>query len=316
MAPPDERIPDDAARAIWLRAAHLQAEAERRAEERAREIPAGATEGDGDADGLRAEDVRAAAEEVGIAPEYVQIALAEAAVAGRPTAASSRLDTRASDFLLGAHGRTIEATALVRGDVDVVSAAVLQVFCGHPCLLQAGEVVDLPGTSGRVIVFNVPKFDWGATANPPFVEKASVVLLRQVHVAIRPLADDPSTCEVVAAGDLQPGMRSRWRLSAATTVAAGAAGGAAGAVAGAATMAGALVALPVLAGVGLAGGAAVGSWVLTYRYYRKLLIAALQETLGLLPTAVRALSPNDRRRSRHLADADERSRLPAPEGRG
>src|SRR5690606_20747364 len=121
---------------------------------------------------------------------------------------------------------------------------------------------------------------------------------------------------VVAAGDLQPGMRSRWRLSAATSAAASAAGGAAGAVVGAATMAGALVALPVLAGVGLAGGAAVGSWVLTYRSYRKLLIAALQETLGLLPTAVRALGPNDRSRSRYEADEDDRSRLPAPEGRG
>lgn len=289
MSPPDDRIPDEAARAIWLRAAHLQAEAERRAEDRAREIPAETAGDDPDAEGLRADDVRAAAEEVGIAPEFVQIALAEAAAAGRSGPASSRLDAWASDFLLGADRRTVEASAMVRGSVEAVSSAVLQVFCGHPCLLQAGEVADLP--AGRVIVFNVPKFDWGATANPPFVETTSVLLLRQLHVAIRPRSDDPSTCEVVVAGNLDPGMRSRWRLSAVTSAAAGAGGGVlGGGIAASAGVGAALLALPALLGIGVAGGGAVGVWAWSFRYYRRRVIEALEESLRLLPTAARVLA--------------------------
>src|SRR5690606_24367892 len=68
-----------------------------------------------------------------------------------------------------------------------------------------GEVAELPGSAGRVIVFNVPKYDWSATANPPFVEKASIIGLRQLHVAVRPVDGDPAECEVVVAGDLHAG---------------------------------------------------------------------------------------------------------------
>lgn len=289
MPPSGDRIPDEAARAIWGRAAHLQAEAERRLEERTRRLAGQQDDPPSDGDGLRPDQVRLAAEEAGIAPEFVQIALAEAAAATDRVSPATRGDLLGARYFLGSTRHSIEVTAVVPGSVDTVSAATLQVFSGHPCLLQTGEVAEI-ASSGRVLVFNVPKYDWGATANPPFVEKASMIGLRQLHVAIQPLPEDPSRCEVVVAGDLRPGMRGRWRWSAATSVGAGAVGGAAGAGLAASVMAGALLALPALVGAAAVGGAAVAAWAASYRFYRNQVEAALQQSVQLLPTTARAIA--------------------------
>jgi hypothetical protein len=289
----NDRIPEDAARAIWRRAAQLQAEAESRVEERARKIPA-TTRANPEGDGLQLDAVRSAAEEAGISPEFVQIALAEAAASGRPAPAVAQRDILGSRIFLGAPRRTIEVATTIQGSVGAVSAACLHVFSAHPCQLQAGEVAELPSTSGRVIVFNVPKFDWSATANAPFVEKAAAVGLKQLHVAIRPLVGDPSTCEVVVAGDLYPGMRVGWRWSAATSLGAGAVGGAVGFGVASSAVAGALLALPALLGAGVLGGAMVGAWVVTYRYYLGKVVGSLKETLELLPAALRTAAHQGR----------------------
>lgn len=285
-----DRISEEAARSIWRRAAQLQAEAERRLEESHR-LPATTEPGLSRTDGLHPDDVRAAGEEAGISPEFVQIALAEVSASRGPSSAMTRQDVLGARLFLGATRHTIEATRTVQGSVDSVSAAVLQVFSGHPCLLQAGEVAELPSWSGRVIVFNVPKYDWSATANPPFVEKAAMIGLRQLHVAVRPLllGDEP-TCEVVVAGDLHPGMRTRWRWSAATSVGATAAGGAAGVGLAASAIAGALLIVPAVLGAAVISGASVGAWALGYRYYRGAVEASLQDSLQLLPAAVRAVA--------------------------
>jgi eukaryotic-like serine/threonine-protein kinase len=282
-----DRIPEDAARAIWLRAAELQAEAERRLEERARQIPAVTGDDDSESEGLRPEDVRAAAEEAGISPEFVQIALAEAAAASQQWSPTTRWDAAGSRFFLGAPPRTIELSATVPGSIDTVSAACLQAFSGHPCLLQAGEVAELSSTSGRVIVFNVPKFDWMVSANPAFVENAAYVGLKQLHVAMRPLDVEPPACDVVVAGDLHAGLRSRWRWSAATSAGVGAAGGAAGMAVAGSVLAGAL---PALLAAALLGGAAIAGATMFYGYYRTQVEKALRQTLQLLPAATRAMT--------------------------
>jgi hypothetical protein len=286
----DDRISEEAARAVWRRAAQLQAEAERRLDENLRRIPRGAATDPLESTGLHPDEVRAAGEEAGISPEFVQIALAEAAAAKAPSSPMASADVVGAKLFLGATRRTIEATATVQGSLDTVSAAVLQVFSGHPCLLQAGEVAELPSWAGRVIVFNVPKFDWIASANPPFVEKASTIGLKQLHVAVRPLPVEPPACEVVVAGDLHAGMQSRWRWSAATSVGAGAAGSVAGAGIAATAIAGALLIVPAVVGAVAIGGATVGAWALTYRYYRSQVEGALQQSLQLLPATARAVA--------------------------
>lgn len=313
MPSSDDRVSEEVARAIWRRAAQLQAEAERRLEENLHRIPSGTGTDPLASSGLHPDDVRAAGEEAGISPEFVQIALAEAAASNAPSLPMARPDVLGAKLFLGATRHTIEATATVQGSVDTVSAAALQVFSGHPCLLQAGEVAELPSWSGRVIVFNVPKFDWIATANPPFVEKASMIGLKQLHTAVRPLPVEPTACEVVVAGDLHPGMRSRWRWSAATSVGAGAAGGAAGAGLAGSAIAGALLIIPALLGAVAISGAAVGAWALAYRYYRSQVEEALKQSLQLLPSTARAVAANQGGREparRDLPSAEQRHPRP------
>lgn len=305
-----DRISEEAARAIWRRAAQLQAEAERRLEDRAHGLPVLHGGEPPERDGLDRDHVRIAAEEAGIAPEFVQIAMAEAAASPGPVSPETRADLLGARFFLGSSDRTLEVSAIVPEGLDTVSAASLQVFCGHPCLLQAGEVAEMPTSSGRVIVFNVPKYDWSATANPPFVEKASVIGLTQLHVAIRPLPDDPSACEVVVAADLRPGMRQRWRWSAATSLGASAVGGAAGAGLAVSVVAGALLALPALLGAAALSGAAAAAWAAGYRYYRGQVEASLKESLQILPAAARAIAAHQGARD------PARRELPSPRERG
>ncbi len=251
-------------------------------------------------EGLHPDEVRAAGEEAGISPEFVQIALAEASASGEASSAIARHDLVGARLFLGTTRRTIEATTTVHGSVDTISAAVFQVFSGHPCLLQTGEVAELP--SGRVIVFNVPKYDWSTTANLPFVEKAAMIGLKQLHVAVRPLPAIVATCEVVVAGDLHPGMRTGWRWSAATSVGATAVGGAAGVGMAASAIAGALLVVPAILGAAVLSGAAVGAWRLGYSYYRAAVEEALKESLGLLPATVRAVSSTQGGREPPLRD--------------
>lgn len=300
------RIPDEEARAIWRRAAQLQAEAERRVEERVRQLPARSSR-ELEGEGLDPDDVRIAAEEAGIAPEFVQIALAEARASSERSSPVARWDMLGARLFLASTRPTIEVATTVPGSLDVVAAASLQVFAGHPCLLQAGEVADFPSSSGRVIVFNVPQFDWSATANPAFVEKASMIGLRQLHVAIRPLPEDASRCEVVVAGDLRPGMRKRWRWSAASYAGAGVAGGAAGIGVAGSAVAGALLALPAVVGAAAFSGAAVAVWAASYRYYRGQVQEALRQSLQLIPATARTMAANQ-----GLRNVTERGLSPPP----
>ncbi len=282
-----DRLSEEAARAIWRRAAQLQAEAEHRLEESQR-LPAEAVSEGGDAETLPREDIRVAAEEAGISPEFVQIAMAEAAAAATgPSSEMGPADELGARLFLGASRKTIQLARTVPGSVESVSAAVLQVFAGHPLLLQAGEIADLPSWSGRVIVFNVPRYDWSASANPPFVEKAAAIGLKQMHVAVRPLPGEVPNCEVVVAADLQPGMRKYWRWSAATSLGATAVGGAAGVGFGATMMAGAILIVPGLVGAAVLSGASIGGWVWGHRWYLKAVEESLEESLQLLPAAVR-----------------------------
>lgn len=194
-----DRISEEAAQAIWRRAAQLQAEAERRLDEQRRRVAPKRLTSSPPGDGLHPDDVRTAAEEAGISPEFVQIALAEASAAGEISSAMARRD------LLGA-----------------------KIFL--------------------------------------------------------------ETCEVLVAGDLHAGMRTRWRWSAATAVGATTVGGALGIGMAGSALGGALLALPTVLGATAVSGIAVGVLALGYRYYRRALEKSLEESLHLLPATVRAVT--------------------------
>jgi hypothetical protein len=117
MPPSDDRIPEETARAIWRRAAQLQAEAERRLEENSRRIPSATGTDPSGAPGLHPDDVRAAGGEAGISPEFVQIAMAETAASNAPSSPLARWDVLGARLFLGATRHTIEATATVQANV-------------------------------------------------------------------------------------------------------------------------------------------------------------------------------------------------------
>ena len=82
MSQDETRISEEETRALWQRAAELQAEAARRLEERSRQLtPRGDPSGTAEVEGYPLANVRAAAEEAGISPEFVDHALAEARTA-------------------------------------------------------------------------------------------------------------------------------------------------------------------------------------------------------------------------------------------
>jgi len=87
-----EVVSTDQARAIWLRAAQLQAEATTRLQARYREPPSGDTPaGALPSGGYRLQDVEQAASEAGIAAEFVAMAIAEREMtAGEDTARTER----------------------------------------------------------------------------------------------------------------------------------------------------------------------------------------------------------------------------------
>lgn len=286
----DPTIPEDRAKAIWRRAARLQAEAERRMEERAREIAAGEDADVPDPeDGFPALDVEAAAVEAGIAPEYVRIALAEVGAAGPPTAPMKEWEERAATRFLGTPERSLELVRIVAAPAERAVEAALRVLPAHPCLLQVRDVLDLGSAPGRVVVFDVPRYDWSATANPAFVEHAAMLGLRRVNLAVRSLPGARPSCEVVVSGDLEHGIRRSWRFGAGTSLAMGAAGAGAGsALAGSLALSGALLALPAVAGIALAAGLTAAVWGPTYRYYRRRVVEALEEGLRALEASARA----------------------------
>src|SRR5918996_1224589 len=100
MAPSDDHIAEEAARAIWRRAAQLQAEAERRMEENVRKVPPKTGTDPLGSDGLHPDVVRVAGEEAGISPEFVQIALAEAAASNAPSSPMARWDVLGAKLFL------------------------------------------------------------------------------------------------------------------------------------------------------------------------------------------------------------------------
>lgn len=290
MSGSEPTIPEERAQAIWRRAARLQAEAERRMEERARTLAAADEPGaHSPGEGFRAGEVEAAAVEAGIAPEYVRIAMAEIATDPKAPAPLRGWEERAATRFLGTADRSLELARVVPAPLPLAVEAALRVLSAHPCVLQLRDVVDLPSLPGRAIVLDVPKYEWDGTSNPPFVESAAMVGLRRVHVTVRSLPGERGGCEVVISGDLERGVRNNWRFGALASGATGAAGAGAGVVAAASLgISGALLALPVAGGIALFAGVTAAVWGPTYRYYRRRVVEMLEESLRTLEASARA----------------------------
>lgn len=233
--------PDDAAAAIWRRAAELQAEAEI-ASERARTTrtdPLPPESGGG----LTRAEVEAVAAEAGIAPEHVRAALSEyhlgqvAPRDGRP-----------------AERWTTEARRAIHASLEECRAAVLEVCTERPYLMTLADLRE--EQDGTVLVFTLPSL--GTTlGGGPFEGGIYGRTAERIAVSVRPAPFEAGTCEVHVRSDVPQGTRQGigligglWGFA---SIGWGAIGGA---VVGAKAiaLAGAVLALPAVVGA-VAGGA-------------------------------------------------------------
>jgi hypothetical protein len=207
---PDRIIATGQAEAIWLRAAQLQADAASRLEQRSRlgtgltgiaaALPSG---------GYRLRDVEAAAQEVGIAPEFVALALAEqpaqaAVTVVDATARQERMTTR----LLGTSERSISVSRVIRGSPRTVLEAIGRVCPARPYLMSLRDTVGGHPLDGGVMVFTIPNMmknmmTGSAELYTSFTYRMYQLELFQLNVTLRPLAAGGG-CEVTVYGDLRP----------------------------------------------------------------------------------------------------------------
>jgi len=277
MTPGRDRIDEERARAIWLRAAELQAEAARRMEERSR-LLAASPEASPE-DGLDPEAVRVAAIEAGISEEFIDLALAESRGSLEGEGGLSGWRDRAATRLLGTDVRRLDFSRVIAAPPARVLEAMQQVLPNTPYQLTLRDTVGDDPLDGAVLVFHVPGVV--GLSYTAFAYRMSWADLRELRFVLRPL-DGGSRTEVSVTVPLERSRRINWMVGHILPAGGGFVGGMAGmAVAKATALAGAAVAAPIALGaLALAGG---GSWVMK-SLYRYGLRKGEEEVEGILKT--------------------------------
>jgi len=273
MSQDETRISEEKARALWRRAAELQAEAARRLEERSRQLaPRGQAADTGEVEGYRLADVRAAAEEAGISPEFVDHALAESRSRGLADGAQARPSAMAARFL-GQPPLTLEVSRVIHASAEEVYAAMQRIIPRRPFRLSLTDHYGADPLDGGVLAFNVPAYSYTASAtDQSFAYEMAWADLKQLLFSLRRLDTDPPATELTVQVSLTRSQKlSMWVgggisgvIASFSGVGGGFAGGAAGAVLGIGA-AGAAVA-GFLAGATAVGGLAMLGWRAVYRY--------------------------------------------------
>ena len=181
-----EVLSEGEAARLWERAAHLQAEAARRAE--APEVQGAAMS----ASGYALTHVRSAALEAGIANEFVEAALADLrAERALPAASGSNVARK----FLGHPPDTLTARRVLEATPREVLSAMEVVFPDEPFRLTTTDQKGDPLNRG-VLVFDIQ----GLTA--PFPEGLALEAkwggFRQVFVSLRPVEGATPSCEMTA----------------------------------------------------------------------------------------------------------------------
>ena len=262
MSQDETRISEEEARALWQRAAELQAEAARRLEERSRQLaPQGHPSDTAEVEGYRLADVRAAAEEAGISPEFVDHALVEArnrALAEGPRARPSAMAAR----FLGRPPLALEVSRVIHAPVEEVYGAMQRILPENPFRLSLVDRHGAGPLDGGVLVFKVPAYSYTAiTADQSFAYEMALIDLKQLLFSLRCLDTDPSATELTVRGSLIHSHKLNMWVGGGFSALTGSLGGVGGAFAGV----GAATALgigSIAAGAAvlgfLVGGAAVG----------------------------------------------------------
>lgn len=270
-------ISPDEASAVWQRAARLQAEAARLMEDRSRQLAAraGAEHGPDEAEGFRVSDVRAAAMEAGIAPEFVALALAEASSPDADGPGSPRRDALAGR-LLGTDQRSLEVVRGIAATPEQVFEAMKRVLPGPQFALTLTDTVGDP-LNGGVMVFDVPRYIMGGPGGT-FAYHAAAVDVRHLRFVLRQ-APGGDGCELSVAADLRRSVRRNGVAALVSGGVLGAGGGVMGIAAGIALALGAFTVLPAVAGMAALGAAGSFGFGSIYRLYLAKLVADLETLL-------------------------------------
>lgn len=282
MTQPSKPLSSDDAAAIWRRAAHLQAEAAQRMEERTRALSARDASADSPADAFSVDEVRAAAAEAGIAPEFIALALTELSadpIGGLPP----RLDNAATKFL-GTAERSLELSLRVALPMTQVYDALQKVLPSSPWMLMLRDVDGDPLAGGQ-LVFDIPAISATGTmmvTSPSLAYYGYAVDVQQIQVMLRTVPDaDGRACEILLRAGLQRSVRRNFTFGRWTSGIATGFGGMAGVGLGLMLFGpGAIVALPAMAGAALLGGGTGIGYRAAYRHYLRKFTSLLNDMLA------------------------------------
>lgn len=291
MSQDDTRISEEEARALWRRAAELQADAARRLEERSRQLaPREHPSDTAEADGYRLADVRAAAEGAGISPEFVDHALVESRNRALVEGTQSEPSAMAARFL-GQPPCTLEVSRVFHAPAEEVYAAMQRVLPEHPYRLSLVDHHGADPVDGGMLVFKVPAFSYTATvADQSFAYEMSWADLRQLVFSLRRLDTSPPATELTVQGNLTPSHRKNMWVGGIMSGVGAALGGVGGAIAGGAAavafgiggVAVGVAAMGFLAGGGSFGGLAMLGYRRLYRYALRRGEKAIRDLLGAI----------------------------------
>ena len=244
------RLSDDQARALWRRAAELQAAAEQAATQ-------GRTLRPAEERTLSLEQVAAAAEGAGIDADYLRVAIAEQRL---PDSHALRHDHWTSTWLqrLMRQPQAIETERVITASPEAVLTAFRAIAVSDRFLLQAEDVVGEDPIRDAVLVYRVTA---GGLAGPMFLADGRVLL-----VTIRPHENGTRVRVRV------PTFASGFNLLLTGGSAGLFGGGVASAAGGIATSLGAaaaIAAIPVAAGAVAGGALGVAAFRRVYRWSRR-----------------------------------------------
>ena len=203
MSQDETRISEEEARALWHRAAELQAEAARRLEERSRQLaPRGHPSDAAEVEGYRLADVRAAAEEAGISPAFVDHALVEARNRALADGAHARPSKMAARFL-GQPPLALQVSRVIHAPAEEVYRAMQRILPEDPFRLSLVDQHGGDPLDGGALVFKVPAY-LSTPGDQSFAYEMAWVDLKQLHFSLRRVDTDPPETELTVRGSLDP----------------------------------------------------------------------------------------------------------------
>ncbi len=271
MSDDEIRISEEQARALWRRAAELQAEAARRLEARSRQLaPRGDATDPAEVEGYRLEDVRAAAEEAGISPEFVDHALVEAR---SETLVAGTREQRSvvADRFLGNPPLTLEVSRVIRAPAQEVYAAMQRILPKRPFRLSLVDHHGADPLDGGVLVFKTPAYSYTpTTADQSFAYEMALADLKQLLFSLRRMDTSPPSTELTVRASMTHSHKlALWVGGSVSGVFAslgGVGGGFVGAAAGVGLGIGGLAAGAAAAGFLAGGTVAMLGWRRLYRW--------------------------------------------------